>query len=203
MQVVGLILTGGAGSRLGGIRKGDLRLSGMTLRDHLIARLQPQCGTLLHSVSAGTDWRGDTSLPPLPDDPEGPAGPAAGLYAGARWCRDNAPDALMLSVSVDTPFLPADFAVRTLDMLNEGKGCVVGAWEGRTYPTNALWRPIPLLALLSHYPAAPRGPSLRDLQDQLEAVVLDYAGLVVENPFAGVNTLADHLALSRRLAQKG
>ena len=196
--IIGLILAGGTGRRLGDVRKGDLRLGNVSLLAHVIEALEPHCATILLSVGAGPQTHHEDVLS-LPDAPDGVTGPAAGLLAGARWCTRNLPGGLMVSASVDTPFLPADFVPRALDLLEADSDCVVAAYGGRDYPTNALWRADHLLAHLDAIPPAPRGPRLRDVQMALGSVHLDYSAIAAANPFAGINQLTDLLALESRL----
>lgn len=201
-NLIGLILAGGSGRRLGGVRKGDLRLGNVTLLTHVVAALRPQCETILISVGSG-DIAGGSELIPLFDAPDGVAGPAAGLLAGARWCDRNSSGASMVSVSVDTPFLPDDFVPRALDLLDTEVGCVVAAYGGNDYPTNALWRADSLLTHLDAIPFAPRGPRLQDVQAALDGCRLDYSDIAPVNPFAGINQLADLLALETRQKTDG
>ena len=198
MTIVGLILAGGAGRRLGGVRKADLRLGNLALIDWVSRALEPQCSRIVVSSGSGV-VRPTPGMVCVPDADGGIAGPTAGLLAGALWVRANAPDSLMLSVSVDTPFWPHDFAARAMEMLAGGHDCVVSAFGERDYPTNALWRPEPLIAHLAAIAPAPRGPRIRDAQTALGARRLDYARTHAQNPFAGVNAIGDLLALSRRL----
>ena len=174
MKIVGLILAGGGGRRLGGVRKAHLRLDNRALIDWVSRALEHQCGTIV--VSSGSD--GVALAPDLvsvADAEGGITGPTAGLLAGALWVREHAPGARMLSVSVDTPFWPADFAERATTLLTGATHCVVSAFGDRDYPTNALWRPDPLIDHLEAIPPAPRGPRIRDVQAALGARRLDYA----------------------------
>lgn len=195
--IMGLILAGGGGRRLGGVRKDDIRLGNVRLIEHVRRRLEPQCRTILLSVDTGRK-AADGDAVVLPDSPGGLTGPAAGLLAGATWCAGHEPGALLVSAAVDTPFFPDDFVSRTLALFDSGSGCVVGAYNGRDYPTNALWRIDRLLAHLATIPTAPRGPRLRDIQSALGAQHLDYADRMAANPFAGINHLQDLLALDLR-----
>lgn len=199
--IVGLILAGGGGLRLGGARKADIRLGNVRLLDRVRSQLVPQCALILLSVGAGQKIM-DTDMVVLADAPESINGPAAGLLAGALWCAQHRPGALLVSASVDTPFFPADFVERALDLLDDDSGCVVGAYSGRDYPTNALWRSDRLLTHLCAIPPAPRGPRLRDIQAALAVRQLDYTDGAAPDPFAGVNRLADLLALQTRLAEQ-
>ncbi|AEQ51328.1 molybdenum cofactor guanylyltransferase [Pelagibacterium halotolerans] len=200
MTIVGVILAGGEGRRLGGVRKADLRLGNRALIDWVSGALEAQCSAIV--ISSGP--KAFSAVPGrvcLADAENGIAGPTAGLLAGALWVRANARDSLMLSVSVDTPFWPDDFARRAADLLTGGHHCVVSAFGERDYPTNALWRPGPLISHLETIAPAPRGPSIRSVQAALGVRRLDYAQTHAQNPFAGVNTCGDLLALSRRLGQ--
>lgn len=198
IPIVGLILAGGAGKRLGGVRKADIRLGNVPLLQRVRMALEPQCAAVLLSVGAGQNLAED-GIVALADDPHGVTGPAAGLWAGARWCEDHMPGAFLVSASVDTPFFPEDFVRRSLALLDADCGCVVGAYDSRDYPTNALWRPDRLLAHLATLRPAPRGPRLRDIQSALAVRRLDYADSQADDPFIGVNRVADLLALNDRL----
>ncbi|WP_196258250.1 molybdenum cofactor guanylyltransferase [Pelagibacterium limicola] len=196
-MISGLILDGGSGRRFGGIRKGDLRLGNVTFLQRAIARLAPQVDAVLHSIPEGKESAAVYSgLVLLPDLPDGVTGPAAGLWAGALWCAARDSDALMVSVSVDTPCFPEDFCSRALALLGPDIGCVVAAYGGRDYPTNALWRVPALLDALKAETRAARGPRLRDIAARIGVTVCSYDERR-QNPFAGINTLADLLALSR------
>ena len=197
-RVVSVILAGGRGSRLGGVRKGDIRIGNFPLWSRLASALSNQSSTILLSTGSW-EYESVDNLLKLPDLPIGLAGPAAGLMAAARWCRDNDPHSLLLSVSVDSPLFPDDFAARAHVPMESGMGCVVASYGGREYPTNALWKTDALLAELESIPPAPRGPRLRDIQAALVAYPLDYSEILPRNPFAGVNELRDLLALQRQL----
>lgn len=198
--VVGVILAGGAGRRLGGVRKGDVRLANRPLVAWAGAALAPQCARVLLSVPNGRVGSSLDVEAVLPDPPGGIGGPCAGLLEAARWCARHAPGALLVSVSVDTPFFPADFVARAVPLLTAGTGCVVGRFEGRDYPINAVWTVSLLRETLEAVPPAPRGPRVRDVQRAIGTAWLDHEG---DNPFAGVNTLADLVSLSRRAEQLG
>ena len=199
MKVVGLILAGGEGQRLGGVRKADLRLSNRALWRWAAAALADQCDTVL--ISTGSDFRRYGDLPIVLDAHDGIAGPCAGLLAAARWCASHAPGALMVSTAVDCPFFPPDFVSRALALLGES-GAVVAAHGAREYPVTALWRSEKLRAILEAIPPAPRGPRARDVLSVMGSVPLDYARERRTNPFAGINTLGELLAISRSVSTK-
>ncbi|WP_404404238.1 molybdenum cofactor guanylyltransferase [Pelagibacterium halotolerans] len=201
MNNVGVILSGGAGLRMGGVRKADLRLGGTPLLARVFGRLAPQCDRVLFSIAreaAVSKAAESLALETIEDEPDGPPGPVAGLFAAIRWCAVNAPEARILTVAVDTPFFPSDFSTRANALLTDDVGGVIAAFGENRYPTNILWRQEALEATLSGASRDRRGPSLFSLAEAAGCVSLDYAPLATANPFANVNALPDLLALSRR-----
>lgn len=196
-----VIIAGGLGERLGGVRKADLRIGGQSLLGRAIAGLGPVDGVLI--VAIGPEGAPvPTSLPPIARvvrdlSPER-SGPLAGLAAavaalGARGITSGT----LLSAAVDAPCLPADYAGRLLGGLADAPAAFA-AWGEDFYPTNAAWR-IEALAELPQRVAAGTAPgSLKGLLRELGARQIDWQTPDGDNPFANVNTLADLLALQRR-----
>ncbi len=195
---VGLILAGGTGTRLGGVRKSDLRLGNRPLWQWAARRLGGQAKPILLSVASETQPI-PADLIALPDAPGGLTGPAAGLLAGARWCAEKGEE-LLVSVAVDTPLFPLDFVSRAQPSLAGNLGCVVGEYGGRDYPTNALWHVPALFNALEGEVRGAKGPRLRDIATKVGAVPCGYDDSPF-NPFAGLNTVADLLALSTIVGQ--
>ncbi|MEM5293607.1 molybdenum cofactor guanylyltransferase MobA [Burkholderia sp. JPY481] len=117
-QITGLVLAGGRGTRMGGVDKGLQPLHGEALAAHVLRRLAPQTGPLMISANRhpdiyaalGAPYRATVVADPLPDFP----GPLAGMLAGLR----AAGTAYLLSAPCDSPWLPADLAVRLADALD-------------------------------------------------------------------------------------
>lgn len=120
-SITGLVLAGGRGQRMGGADKGLQMLHGQPLAAHVLARLAPQVGTLMISANRNRDtyaelgapWQARVIADTLADFP----GPLAGLLAGLRAVSQNAVDTeatteWLLSAPCDSPWLPADLAVR-------------------------------------------------------------------------------------------
>lgn len=111
-QIEGWVLSGGQGSRMGGLDKGLLAWQGFALAWHVASRLEPQVGQLQvnanrhHSQYAAWPWS------VRPDDADLPQafGPLAGMLTGLRHCQAE----WLLTVPCDTPRIPADLAVRLL-----------------------------------------------------------------------------------------
>jgi molybdenum cofactor guanylyltransferase len=123
-SITGLVLAGGRGQRMGGADKGLQMLHGQPLAAHVLARLAPQVGTLMISANRNRDtyaelgapWQARVIADTLADFP----GPLAGLLAGLRAVSQNAVDTeatteWLLSAPCDSPWLPADLAVRLAD----------------------------------------------------------------------------------------
>lgn len=187
-----VILAGGRGSRLGAVRKADLLIDGQRLLDRVAARFSGISGKFLLSIGR----YGEIALPAgavaLADAENESQGPLAGIAAAAQHLAAfGRPDDLLISVAVDTPFLPADYVARLAAI----SGAAGYASFGETfYPTNAAWRLGPLREALARYPgnAGPRA-LLRDMA----ATPVQWSG-TGPDPFANLNSFADLLALQRR-----
>ncbi|MEQ9636209.1 MAG: molybdenum cofactor guanylyltransferase [Devosia marina] len=194
-----LILAGGSGSRLGQVRKAEIRLGGSPLLERVANRLRIDRSALFISTGAGLSMPSaiGTALPDL-DTPLG--GPLAGIVAAAAHLRHHAPgDSVLLSVAVDTPFLPEDFAARLLAALEHGARAAKACWRGNAYPTNAAWRLADLQDLPEQAAAGTVAQSPRALLAQLGAVSVDWETTHACDPFANLNTISDLLALSHRV----
>lgn len=193
-----VIIAGGEGQRLGGVHKAELRIGGVRQIDRVIAALRAVARPIL--VSTGPEHRrikipsGGAALPDL-DAPHG--GPLAGLAAAIdRLAREGIAQGLLVSVAVDTPFLPADF-VQRLEAALGAAPAAFAAWGDDFYPPNAIWR----IESLQHLPASiindAAPASLKALQRELGAVRVDWAADGKTNPFLNINTVADLVALQR------
>ncbi|WP_339108870.1 molybdenum cofactor guanylyltransferase MobA [Thioclava sp. GXIMD4216] len=144
MEIFGLILAGGEGRRMGGVDKAWLSLGGQPLLAHVHNRLAPQVARLAVSAN-GTPERFTAWCKDLPVLPDPPAylhdGPLAGILAGLDWA-SLAGAAGLVTVAVDTPFIPADLVAR---LVPAGAGAGAQAEpaqavsQGRGHPTLAYW----------------------------------------------------------------
>jgi len=107
-DISGLILSGGRGSRMGGVDKGLQMLKGQSLVQHTLRRLSPQVGTVLINANRHIKEYEDLGLPVLPDSQADFAGPLAGFMAGLLACKTP----WMLTVPCDSPLFPLDLAER-------------------------------------------------------------------------------------------
>lgn len=134
MRIVGIILAGGQGRRMGR-EKALVPLAGEPLIARVLARLAPQVDAVAISAN-GDPARFGLGLPVLPDRAgESGLGPMAGIRAGLDWAAEMGAEALV-STATDTPFLPADLVAR----LAAAGGPAHAQSFGRAHYTAALWR---------------------------------------------------------------
>ncbi|OWU85427.1 molybdopterin-guanine dinucleotide biosynthesis protein A [Oceanicola sp. 22II-s10i] len=135
----GVILAGGQGRRMGGADKAALRLGGRALIDHVADRFLPQVDPAAISANGDPGRFARFGLPVLADGPDEGLGPLAGVLAGLDWAAGAGADTVV-TVSVDTPFLPQDLVPRLL-MVTEGMTAplAVAAGPDGIHPTCALW----------------------------------------------------------------
>lgn len=151
-----VILAGGLSRRMGGGNKALSLLAGETLLTHVLRRLRPQCGAIAINANGDAEQFGEYGLPVIADGFTGYAGPLAGVLAGMEWAAGQGADRV-ISVSVDTPFLPDDLVWRLREAEgrsgialaaspDEGGGCAIirpvrcgrWRWPGRCAPR---WNP--------------------------------------------------------------
>ena len=125
-SVTGVILSGGRGTRIGGIDKGLLPFRGRTLVEWVLDRIEPQVAEVLISANQNLDRYLALGHPVLADRITGFAGPLAGLHAGLCLARSD----LVITVPCDSPFLPTDLVERMAQALAESDAQVAVARTG-------------------------------------------------------------------------
>jgi len=189
LGVAGLILAGGAGARLGGVDKAFLALGGRPLLAHVLARLVPQLGQVAVSANGDAARFAEFGVTVLGDGAMAGKGPLAGVAAGLAWAAELGAAAL-LTVPVDTPFVPDNLAVAL------GAGPSVAVWQGRQHHLVASW-PVKCLPDLLAFLAAPGAYRVRDALAVCGARPVVYEG--DDDPFLNINTAADLAAAERRV----
>jgi molybdopterin-guanine dinucleotide biosynthesis protein A len=160
MRIVGLILAGGEGQRMGGADKALLALAGRPMLEHVIERFSPQVDDLALSANGDASRFAAFDLAVLADTAS--HGPLSGVLAGLDWAFGLGATALV-SAAVDTPFLPCDLVPRLVWAAEAAPcGVAVARSGGRDHPTLALW------------PTDLRNP-LRDALAQGRYRVMDFA----------------------------
>lgn len=151
MRVVGVILAGGLGTRLGGVDKALVRLNGRPLLAHVLDRLEPQVERVLISANGDPARFAGFSCAVVADDrPQGPlSGVTAALTRAAVLGATH-----LVSTPVDTPFLPGDLVPRLLLAAETSPhGSAIAATADGDHPASALW-PVGLGPALAAFLAA-------------------------------------------------
>jgi molybdopterin-guanine dinucleotide biosynthesis protein A len=136
--VLGVVLAGGRGSRLGGVDKAMVTVAGRPLLAHVLDRLVPQVTAVVVNANGAADRFAAFGLPIIADETDDRPGPLAGILAGLdRAAADG--HALAVTVSCDAPCLPPDLVSRFLAALEAGAPGAVAVSGGRRHPAVALW----------------------------------------------------------------
>jgi molybdenum cofactor guanylyltransferase len=142
-ETLGVVLAGGAGSRVDGADKGLLPLCGRPLIECALERLRPQCDRMLIVANRNIDVYA-RHAPVVHDDNGGHAGPMAGLVAAFGFLEANrhALPRWLLTVPVDCPDPPCDLAARLRTRLtkNAGARCAYVQRADRPQPLFAIYR---------------------------------------------------------------
>jgi molybdopterin-guanine dinucleotide biosynthesis protein A len=200
-SVAGLILAGGRGERLGGAIKSELPVGGVRLLERVAARLDG-CSPLLvaHGRIAPELLRLESRMIGVADLDGDYAGPLAGVAGAMAYLRTlTAPPELLISVAVDTPFLPEDFVARLVGELGAAPAAIAAS-GGQPYPTNSIWRLGRFRDLPERVLAGTAPRSLKSLCAQAGGHLIEWPVGDAGDPFANVNTPEDLAALEQRAA---
>src|SRR3984885_2851820 len=139
--ILGVLLAGGLARGVGGGDKPMRQISGRTLLERVIARLQPQCDGLLLNANGDPARFAGFGLPVIPDTVENFPGPLAGILAALDWAAANRPGVeFILSAAADCPFLPRDLVARLhRARAEENAQLAVAASDGQSHPVIGLW----------------------------------------------------------------
>ena len=108
IEVTGVVLAGGQGSRMGGVDKGLQPFRGRPMVAHVIERLEPQVDELLVNANRNPGDYQRFGHRVIADEIPGFAGPLAGFERGLA----HAAGELVATVPCDSPFLPRDLVAR-------------------------------------------------------------------------------------------
>ncbi len=194
-ELPGVILAGGLSRRMGE-KKQTVLLGAKPMLDHVIDRLAPQVCPLAINCN---DSIPNTKLPCLADSIKDYPGPLAGIAAAMEFARTRTQAHHVLTVPVDTPFLPADLGVELLSAAPSHNTVVLARSRGRLHPVIGLW-PVHLEAQIADWLAQPHHRKLMVFLEQLNVIEVDFADVQTAagplDPFFNVNT-PDDLNLAR------
>lgn len=149
--VVGVVLAGGEGRRMGpGALKPLRLLAGRPMMAHVVDRLRPQVMDLVVVANDPAPEFGVLGVPVIADPPDIQAmarregrrlGPLAGILAGMEWALDHHPHCgWILTAPADVPFLPLDLTVRLCGLMHVPEPDVLMVRHGkRREHTLAIW----------------------------------------------------------------
>ncbi len=191
-DILGLVLAGGRGQRLGSVDKGLQPWRGLPLVDHALARLRPQVREVMISANRNADVYATRATRVLADDAPDFPGPLAGILAGLRAAA-SAGAAWVAVVPCDSPALPADLVARLAGALS---GDVRGAVVQRDHGVDGL-RLEPVCCLLSTALADDLAAYLASGERKVERWLARHAAAVLfdregdDAAFANINTPED------------
>ena len=158
-RVIGLVLAGGGGRRMGGKDKGLIALDGRPLVHWVVEALQPQCASLLISANRHQERYAELGWPVVADDKrlgldsstEPYQGPLAGIATALAQIKDwtqrqpqtpikgvSGPAWLLVS-PCDTPRIPTDLGPRLWAALQSQQARItIAADQERSHPLHAL-----------------------------------------------------------------
>ena len=136
-----VILAGGRGTRLDGKGKYSQILFNKTLLEHVIDRLSTQTSNI--AINFNKDKPEIRKKHMIILDKYNNVGPLAGIHSAISFCIDNIKikEGLVVTVPVDTPFIPNDLISRFEKEIERSKSNIVVACSGdRHHPTIAMWK---------------------------------------------------------------
>jgi molybdopterin-guanine dinucleotide biosynthesis protein A len=189
MDLVGVILCGGAGSRIGG-RKAFVELAGASLVARVADTLKPGLRAL--AVAGDVEAARAVGAVALDDPPGLERGPLAGICAGLEWGLALGAEWVMVA-PCDAPLLPPGLAKQ----LSAGAGAADVACvetEDGLHPLMSLWRS--RLAPWLREEMRSGHPPVHRVLDKAGAVGVLFADA---GAFLNINTPADLMLAERRL----
>lgn len=142
--ILGVILAGGAGQRVGGADKGLVTVHGTPVVSLVAKVLAPQCDQFLIVANRNQGDYGRVGRV-ISDETPGHAGPLAGIVAALAFALNSDEPALrdsrwLLTVPVDCPDFPDDLFARLHDAANTtGADCVYARDHHKLQPLFALY----------------------------------------------------------------
>jgi molybdenum cofactor guanylyltransferase len=141
LDIPGVLLAGGLARRMGGGDKPMRTIAGKTILERVIARLKPQCSTLILNANGDPARFAGFGLPVIADTVADFPGPLAGILATLDWMAEHRPEVKhVLSAAADCPFLPRDLVARLeAARAAENAELAVASSGEQTHPVIGLW----------------------------------------------------------------
>jgi molybdopterin-guanine dinucleotide biosynthesis protein A len=137
IEVTGVVLAGGQGSRMGGVDKGLQPFRGRPMAAHAVERIAPQVDEHHDNANRNVEEYARFGHRVISDEIAGFAGPLAGFERGLA----HAAGELVATVPCDSPFLPPDLVSRLRGALEaNGADLAVARTGDRSHPVFCLMR---------------------------------------------------------------
>lgn len=203
-QVVGVILAGGKGKRMGGGEKPLQTLQGRALIEHVIKRAKPQVDELILSSNSAPGLYAQLQLPIVADRFPGHAGPLLGISSAMAWVSTRYAQAgampYLACFPADVPFFPESLVAQLLHGLKADDSQVAVACEkGQLQPLFSVWDIASHSTLNQAIAAGIHGP--KPLLPELASVVINVAA-ESEFDFANLNTQQALQTLEQSLSSR-
>jgi molybdopterin-guanine dinucleotide biosynthesis protein A len=126
---------------MGGGDKALIRIGDKTILERALARIAPQCASVILNANGDPARFAFAGLPVVPDSVAEYPGPLAGILAGLDWAAANRPEIeWVASVPGDCPFLPTDLLARLHQARSDAGVTLACARSGEwRHPVVGLW----------------------------------------------------------------
>lgn len=185
-DVIGVVLAGGSGSRIGGA-KASAQLDGQALISYPLAAALGALGSVAVVAKDGVELPQLDQRVELWIEPDEPRHPVVGVIEALRRARGSA----VLAIACDLPLLTSEVVALIASADAEGSVAVLASAAGRPQPLLARYEPA-ALALLEKFDAD--GP----MTEQVMALMPTLVEVPAEASF-NVNDLEQLKEVSRRL----
>lgn len=197
-NVLGVILAGGLGRRMGGGDKPMTDLAGRSILDHVLKRTLPQCNGMIINANGDPERFQQFGLPVVPDGIEGYPGPLAGVLAAMDWAAQNSPHIThVMSFAGDAPFIPHDLVAQLMKPIETGAEMARARSFGQRHPVFALW-PVRIRSDLRDKLVNFEMRKIDLFTSAYDIIEVDFTG--VPDPFFNINTPADRDEAARILS---
>ncbi|ORU93404.1 MAG: molybdenum cofactor guanylyltransferase MobA [Cycloclasticus sp. symbiont of Bathymodiolus heckerae] len=200
-EIIAVILSGGLSRRMANQDKALLQLNSKPLFEYVLDNITSQCETVIINSNREDNLFEHYQLPIIKDSLDGFLGPLAGILTAMEWVKENSPQTLwIVSVPVDTPFLPNNLVSQLYQSTQENKSllaCPVS--NGRTHPVIGLWS----IALIDDLRTALKDEGLRKIDKwtaryNISQQIFNYENI---DPFFNINC-DDDLVEAEKLLNK-
>ena len=187
MKILGVVIAGGASTRMGGIEKAFISLDGVTLIERVLSRLRFQVDDVVVNANGDAARFSALNVAVVADHLQNIGTPLAGLHAALAFAAQGGFDACV-TVPSDSPLIPLDLVERLLDG-GEITGAAIATSLGQEHYLTGIWTTAlaqPLERLIIH-------DGLRRVQDFVAKSHAAKIGWAADphDPFFNINTPED------------